>query len=226
MRRLIEHEAPARNRAGAFSLSRKRRRGLSTAGVVTALCVSGTLATAAIVTRPAWLQASVEAGPVPALARAGAHRDLMEVLGRLLSRSQAVLQVHERGPTPYLEIVLWLEDAENIGSPDANEIAVISHSEVLETIVYHALEPDAEEGSTPISTDFDVNFCRAWRERTDVTRTLLATGVTSMQVESTGRRGDRAGLRMALTWGAQSSDGADEGSMLLDVAMEERSSPW
>ncbi|MHC5114096.1 MAG: hypothetical protein ACYTGP_06680 [Planctomycetota bacterium] len=198
---------------------------MSTTGLVTTLCVTGTLAAAAIVTRPAWLQAGTSEALEATPARVAAHRDLMDVLGRLLSRSRAVLDVHERGPTPYLEIVLWLQDAENLGHPDPEEIAVISHSEVLETIVYHALEPDTDAPAT-LPAVFDADFCRTWRERDDVTRRLLATGVTGMQVEPSGRQGDRATLRISLTWGEPTSDGADDGSMLLDVALEERSNPW
>ncbi|MCP3905015.1 MAG: hypothetical protein GY715_15435 [Planctomycetes bacterium] len=223
MRRPTDYRAPARFRAGASSRWRRRRRGATSTGIVGTMCVTGALAATAFVARPAWLHASAEPVPDVVPARVEAHRDLMDLLGSFLSRSHAVLAVHARGRTPYLEIVVWLEDATNLGHPDPGEIAVISHSEVLETIVYHALDPEADadpDASATIPGAPSPDFCRAWRERTDVTRRLLATGVTRVQVEPTGRRDDRARLRISLTWGAQSTDGADKGSMLLDVIMD------
>jgi hypothetical protein len=223
------HNLNGRRRAAL----RRARHGGTTGGLLLTLSLLGALAAVAVVT-PAYLLASGPAAPEPVAARVPAHQEMIELLGSLISRSREVLAVHERGSSPYLEIVLWLEDAENQGRIDPDEIAVITHSEVMRTISYFGLPEDGEAGgredaeSPPARSTFfeggsDIrvpSFCATWRSRPDVQQRVLGVGVALMDVQRlpTARDG-RTMLRISLTWASDLADGSDEASVLVDVLM-------
>ena len=205
--------------------ARRPRRGGTTGGLLVTLSLLGALAATAAVVTPAWLLASPNPAPQTVTARAPAHQEVIELLGSLISRSREVLAVHPRGADPYLEIVLWLEDGENRGRVDPDEIAVITHSEVMRTITYFGLEEegaDAEGGEHAVDAS-DIRrraFCAAWRSRPDVPPRVLATGIATMEVQAVPRSAEgRRLLRISLTWPADLADGPDEASVLLDVLM-------
>ena len=219
------HNPKGRRRA-AF---RRARRGGTTGGLLVTLSLLGALAATAVVVTPAYLSASGPERPAPVAARMPAHQQMIELLGSLISRSREVLAVHQRGAGPYLEIVLWLDDADNPGLVDPAEVAVITHSEVLRTISYFALPgPDekAEEAGPEEAVCWDAAasdirdpaFCAAWRSRADVRQRVLGTGIAAMDVQRLPpQEGGRTLLSISLTWASDLADGPDEASVLLDV---------
>jgi hypothetical protein len=67
------------------------------------------------------------------------RRDFLNALAALVSDCTEILAVHQRGPTPYAEIVLWVNDIANPGVIDPQEIAVISHSQPLHAVTIYSL---------------------------------------------------------------------------------------
>jgi hypothetical protein len=203
----------------------RRRRGGTTAGLLVTIGLIGTLAVAATVVTPVYLSAAPDEGSRPLVARHDDNQRVVELLGSLIASSRQVLAVHQRGATPYLQVVLWLEDTANFGAVDADEIAVISHSRLLQTIMLYGRDGEAaEDEAAPVaemtSDNFSPAFCAAWRARPDVAGRLLARGIESLEIEPAAAAAvDGPRLRISLTWAADSVDGPDKASALLDVAM-------
>jgi hypothetical protein len=209
---------------------RRPCRGGTTIGLLVTISLIGALAATAVIVTPAYLHASSSARPEPVIARLPAHQQMIELLGSLVSRSREVLAVHQRQASPYLELVLWLEDGANPGRIDPAEVAVITHSEVLRTISFFGLkEADASDEAQPakaagwVDEPSDIgsaSFCAAWRSRPDVRQRVLGSSVATMEVEPLTDAGDgRALLRISLTWAPDLVDGPDEASVLVDVLM-------
>jgi len=214
------------------------RRGGTATGLIVTLSVIGALTVAAIVMTPASLDAANATQDEGSCARDPAHQRTIDLLGALVSRSRELLALHQRGPTPFLELVLWLEDVENPGRVDPPEVAVLAHSEILQTITFFELaesdqrdEPiDAEllalagavpaESVLPAADVASPEFCVQWRRMSGVAPRVVATGVAGMHAEIAGEsENGRTLLRIALTWAGDSSDSPDEASRLLDVVM-------
>ena len=49
------------------------------------------------------------------------RQQVLTGLAALLGGSLEVLAIHQRGPTPFVEVVLWLEDSHNLGRIDRDE---------------------------------------------------------------------------------------------------------
>lgn len=197
-------------------------------GLLAVIGTIGAVAATAAVFSPRLLQAEEAEGVPEAVAAAvPEHQTTLDALADLIGRSRAILAVHQRGVTPYAETVLWLDDRENQGVIDEGEIAVLSHSEVLWTIVYHGLAAaDDPERVQKGETAIDVNnacriaFCSHWRSDPRVEPRVIATGVSGMRIEPIGQSGEgRALVRIALTWGSDLTDGSDEASTVVDVQM-------
>lgn len=174
---------------------------------------------AALIFRP--FRAAAVPAPAPrgsVAAAASAHQAVIDLLASIVARSNAVLAVHERGATPYVEIVLWIEDGTGAGRIDAREVAVISHSAVLRTVWLAQTNPrraDALAQPAPPLSSAEASspdFPTAFRARLDVQRRLIATDVADLALR---HHGDR--FRLTLTWGADSADGADEAAVLFEA---------
>lgn len=142
------------------------------------------------------------------------HDRVADLIAGAIERSRAVVAVHPRGATSFVEVVLWISDERNPGLVDASECVVLSHSRLLRTIVLH--EPGADGDRAAIYAPDDPQFCTARREDPDARRRILATGVRELAVEPEGR--DEAGrsmLRIALTWAGDSADSGDEATRLV-----------
>jgi hypothetical protein len=201
----------------------RRRRGATAAGAIGLVALAASLMAAAMIFRPfraAAVPAPAQRGSVTAAA--SAHQAVIDLLASVVTRSSAVLAVHERGATPYVEIVLWIEDGAGAGRIDAREVAVISHSAVLRTVWLaqaiddsgpHRADPLAQPAPPLSSAEASSpEFPAAFRARPDVQRRLIATEVADLALV---RHGDR--LRLTLTWGADSADGADEAAVLFEA---------
>ena len=198
------------------------RRGITVSGIVVLATVTTALTVTAAVVTPRYLLAQSVASDVVA-ARNPNNQQFIVGLASLVGRSVEVLAVRQRGDTPYLELVLWLEDRGRPGRLDRSELAVVSHSEVLQTIVlYQRFEDDGPEGAGELARieAQGAGFCDRWRADPNVWPTVLATGVADMRVEQTGRPYEATQrLRITLTWSSDSADGPDEASVLVDAAM-------
>ncbi len=196
-------------------------RGSTLSGVLLALSLATALSVTAVVVTPRYLTAQSIGGDVIA-ARYPVNQQFINGLGALVGRSVEVLAVRSRGATPYAELVLWLEDRGHPGRLDPPELAVLSHSKVLQTIVlYQLFEGESEASSVPDrAAAQSAGFCDRWRADALVAPTVLATGVADMRLEQTGRPYEATQrLRITLTWSSESSDGPDEASVLVDAAM-------
>jgi hypothetical protein len=67
------------------------------------------------------------------------RQEFVNHLATLIGQSVEVLAVHTRDNTPYTEIVLWLRDDANPGVIDPDELVVVSHSRLFETVTKYAL---------------------------------------------------------------------------------------
>ena len=213
-----------------FSMSTRRyrynaetdhHRGSTLSGVLVAVSLVTVLSVTAVVVTPRYLTAQSIASDVVA-ARNPLNQQFINGLGALIGRSVEVLAVRPRGATPYSELVLWLEDGGRPGRLDPPELAVLSHSEVLQTIVlYQRFEGESEASSVlDRAAAQSAGFCDRWRSDSLVAPTVLATGVADMRIEQTGRPYEATQrLRITLTWSSDSSDGPDEASVLVDAAM-------
>ncbi len=201
------------------------RRGSTLGGVIAALSTVTVLSVTAAVVTPRYLLAQSVASDVIA-ARHPNNQQFIAGLGALVGRSVEVLAVRPRGETPYMEFVLWLEDRGRPGRLDRGELAVVSHSEVLQTIVLYQRSGDDTEGGLTRVEAQSAGFCDRWRADPNVWPTVLATGVADMRVEQTGRPYEATQrLRITLTWSSESSDGPDEASVLVDAAMCDDAQP-
>jgi hypothetical protein len=208
----------------------RRRRGGTLGAVLVTLSLVGTLTVTTVVVAPRYLAAETPQ-PQAVAAASVVHQDLIDDLAGIVGRSVGVMAVHERGPTPYMEMVLWLADAPGgvDGRPDASELAVLSHSGVLQTITIYRLAADAETAGPVHDSRRGPAFCNRWRARPDVVPLVLARGVSDMRVERVGsvqdewvawgKWGGLQRLRLSLTWASDSADGPDEASVLVNTVM-------
>ena len=195
------------------------------------LSILGALTAASFLWAPQYLSAQVRQGlPVVPAARPD-HQSLIDDLAAVISQSVGVLAIHPRGATPFEELVLWLadnDDAGRDGRADDLELAVLSHSSVLQTITIYRMEGDGVLVPAEVSRS-SPEFCRRWRADARVRRLVLGRGVADMRIEPVGDQQDQWGesgqwgvlerLRLTLTWAPDSADGADEASVLVDTVL-------
>ena len=117
---------------------------------------------------------------------------------------------------PFLEIVLWIEDGEPVGSVDLSEVIVLSYSETFHAIVAWQLVGDADVRSTPPS-GYGADFCTWWRGLDETTRRPLATGVRGFSVQGWNASGNGGGMSISLTWADDSVDGLDSATIPIDA---------
>ncbi len=208
-----------RSRADCGAFTGARRGGTLVSWLLTLSILSAFGVTAAMVT-PGFLHGSGTLAPTGLAARSPDHQALIDALGALIGRSPKVLAIHDRGPTPYMEVLLWVDDAKNPGTIDGDELALLSHSRVLQTITYYTLAEGGDAARYRRGVDqLGPAFCTQWRAEPDVMARMIGAGVSDMRVEPVeGGPTGPALLRISLTWGPDSTDGPDEASVLVDAA--------
>ncbi len=214
--------------------TRCRRRGETLGGLLVTLSIIGALGVTAAVVAPRYLVGAVAGHPPDApdvgdliRARNPTHRELIDALTRLIARSVGILAIHHRGPGPYLELVLWLDDDTNPGRPDAHELALLSHSRILQTLTLYRRPsgtPADWKGAGGLwasgNSATDPSFCGRWRADSGVRALVLMRGVSDMRVEPVASpHASLQRLRILLSWAADSVDGADEASAMVDTVM-------
>jgi len=205
------------------------RRGVSSILAMMFLVIFGSLTAATFYVAPRYLAAQ-PAGPSSVPAAHPDHQRLIDDLATLVTQSVGVLAIHPRGVSPYEEIVLWLadNDAEGAdGRADESELAILSHSSVMHTItIYRRTGGGISLARVARKSP---EFCRRWRADPGVNGLVLGRGVSDMRVETVGGQEDQweqsgqwgalQRLRLTLTWAADSADGADEASVLVDTVL-------
>lgn len=150
------------------------------------------------------------------------HRSLMGHLTGLIGRSAAVLAVHQRGATPYLEIVLWLEDRDGSGKAEPAEVVIVSHSRIMRTVTLFEWAAGATpaEGALKIVRPAMPAFCNAWRADWHVRPQVILAGVSDLAAQPLESLvAGRQRLRITLTWVGDSADGPDVVSADVDAAV-------
>jgi hypothetical protein len=208
----------------------RRRRGGTLGAVLVALSLVGTVTVTTVVIAPRYLAADPPP-PQGVAAASPVNQELIEGLAEIVGRSVGVLAVHERGATPYVEMVLWLDDVPGgvTGKPDDCELAVLSHSAILQTITIYRLAAEEQAAGPAFAADAGAAFCDRWRAHPAVVPLILARGVSDMRVERVdgdedewvawGAWGGLQRLRLSLTWASDSVDGPDEASVLVNTVM-------
>ena len=211
----------------AFFLSTRRAGVIQ--GLLVTLSVLGALTVATIFVAPQYLAAQPQVQPIIA-ARKPAHQALIDDLAAVVEQSVGVLAIHPRGVTPYEEVVLWLAD--NVGGTDGRadeaELAVLSHSSVLQTVTVYQMTGETAAGTFGVPRS-SADFCRRWRADGRVKSVVLGRGIANMRIERVGELQEQWGesgqwgalqrLRLTLTWDPDSVDGADEASVLVDTVL-------
>ena len=198
------------------STSASLYRASSTEGVLVMLAVMGALTATTMVVAPRYLEATPMVPPT-ATALSPLHRDQLETLTRLIGDSVGVVAIHDRGRSPFAEVVLWLTDEVNRGQLDDREFAVLSHSRVMHTVSLYRVPADAK-GSIQMPDQSLVRepvFCDRWRANGLVRPLILMSGVSDMEVE---QMPDQARLRLTLTWSGDSTDAADKASAVVGAS--------
>ena len=197
---------------------------------LTLLLVGGLVATAVIVApRP------VEAGGGESVARDPAHQQTMDLLTQLIASSRGVIAVRPRGATPYVDLLLWLEDEDVPGVLQLDELGLISHSEVMQAATFVTLGgelaaitdetwrllPRGRRSAGAKVTPEDIlapSFCSRWRSFEHGATRVIARGLSDMEFAwVTDGETDAPRLRISLTWDVDSVDGPDKASTLVAV---------
>jgi hypothetical protein len=131
------HSSPPRRRDGEAASSR----GHVLPKLLTIIVVGGAIWAYKFTAAPASLMARIKSN-APSPKTDESHRQFLESLGRLIEQSKQVLAVHDRGATPYIEIVLWKEDQIHPGVIDPFEVALISQSLVTQSITVYSTTPE------------------------------------------------------------------------------------
>lgn len=191
------------------SLPSRRRGGTSIASIFAILSLTSILATIAWVARPMYLHADITPTPQTITAANPRHQQIIQLLADLLQNSSNVTAIHPRDPSPYAEVVLRTSGQ---GQPvTADQIALLSHSRVLQTITLYTLN-DPQLTFTHDELPHS-DFPNRWRDNPNVHPTLLATSISDMHIEQVHPNQ----LLIVLTWDANSVDGEDKASLLVNV---------
>jgi len=195
-----------------------RFRGGAAATALLTVIAFASLGAAALTLGPRVIRADVQAVPAATPARTSDHQLFLDLLAGVVARSRAVLAVHDRGPTPFEEVVLWIDDPGRPEQVDAAEVALISHSRILHTVVFHRLRA-GQPGHGLFAYDWsDPAFCEAWRTSPEVRGTVIAAGISDLDFAWAPLFQEEAdALRITFTWSSDSSDTSDVASTVVGV---------
>lgn len=203
------------------------RAGAVVKSLLTTVCGAAMLMTAAAVLDPATLEAGSIPQARPVAAR-DARNELMRSISSLVGQCREVLAINHRIEDRGAEIILWFEDTHDLGRINADELALLRHSPLFQTItVYTASKAvtgrrsnvaPQSDADNPTSTDIAApGFIDRWRAMSAVQARVVATGISDLKVEAVEGRGQSrlSNLRLHLQWTGDSVDGSDEASALV-----------
>lgn len=216
MQRSREMKNGSRRRCAAL-----RRRGSTLSVVLIVLSIAGAFGIAAYIVVPRSASGSSGGGAVAEVreARLPYNQLVMDGVTSLIGASSSVLAVHQRDRGPYVEILLRTHDASGTGELAADEIVLLSHSEILQTIKLYTIAEGEARGSYGLAglwgwpEPSSREFADRWRSHSRVEQRVIATGVSSMNIE----RMPGSRLRISLIWASESADARDEASAVVAV---------
>lgn len=200
-----------------------RRRGGTIVATVAGTATFGALVGAAIIVTPA--RSVGGSRPEPTRAIQASHQMVHDGVEELVARAVEIIAIHvDNGRT---DVVLWLEDRIQPGTVNRGEVAVLSHSRVMQHLVVHL--PDVTASDNPpdlVAAPIDraslrrPEFCADWRVSPDIHPNVLAREVARFEIEPLGAAvAGPAPVRIALTWPVDSTDGADVTAAIVDAVV-------
>lgn len=211
-----------------YKRSTRSRRGGATVGLLAILTTLASMATAALVIGPRFSLGAMsddELGPGEVLSE---RQIFTNQIAGIFGGSHRVLAVHDRGSTPYLEAVLWVEDRINPGQIDPVEVAVISHSRVLQTLTWYALPApyekakwsDLKNSVLTVERIEDATFCERWRSHAGVVPRVVSTGISDLMIKSAhGKDRDSGVMQIRVIWPKEMTDSPTETSAHVQAAI-------
>jgi hypothetical protein len=206
--------------------------------LLTMLCGVAILATSAMLLDAATLQAQSVNGADISATR-DAHHAFIRSLAGMLGQCEGVLALRDERDGAETEVVVWLDDSHDVGRVNADELAVVRHSPLFQTVTLYSASDRSDSGSPalgagtwagaakPSFTDAVVTLAEIaapgatdrWRSHPAVGARVLATGISCMSIEPAHPGTDRALslFRVRLTWDAESSDGAESASAVVEA---------
>lgn len=103
------------------------------------VCAAVLLVGAALVLEPTALIA-ITRPPAPVHSSQQTRNEFVESMASLIENGKDVLAVNSHSPTSQASVVVWMNDDVNPGVIDPQELAVISHNQLLRTITVYSLE--------------------------------------------------------------------------------------
>jgi hypothetical protein len=210
---LPETEEPLSRLAGSQPL----RGALVARSLLLTVCGGALLMTAAAVLDPSTLQASSTPVTHDEAQPDEQQQRVANALTSLLWNSKQVLAAHNARDQRGAEVLLWLHDEHDVGRTDADEIALVRHNALFQTITVYSVAPKAESGSPQADGDLAApDFLDRWRAQADVKGRVIATGISDFQIESAVPSA-LSPLRLHLTWPGDSADGGMHASNSIEV---------
>ncbi len=201
-------------RGPMYSPRHRPARGSVLTSVLVTFSIACVFATAAYFAMPASLYATRDQ-PQAIEASNERHQETLDLLASMIASCKEIIAIKPRGASPYAELVLRVS-----GEADehvlADEVVLISHSRVLQTIVLfeHAPSDTGHRIAFARSSVERPGFADQWRANPEVSPRILATGISDMQLE----RPSVELLRIVLTWAPDSADGKDVAAALIAMA--------
>jgi len=223
---------PQQEGEGDLSLLRRRfRAGTAVHSLLTTLCGAAALLAAAAVLDPASLQAGSPAST--AETQRSPQQEVTEYLANVISQSERVLVLNRAEGERGCEILLWSIDAHDSGHINADELLLIRHSPLFQTIMVYSVPARVAApsgGVWPSNTGTKISpaavvsaalaeadvvapgFVDRWRATSAVEARMLARGISDMRVDEAGQTDARelSNLHVHLTWSSDSTDGAQQ----------------
>ncbi|MFG0274659.1 MAG: hypothetical protein ACF8QF_06350 [Phycisphaerales bacterium] len=191
--------ANAIGKAASTSLTIGVAGAVGVAGVVIPLRMSGALG-------PADAKAEAPADIAPADPdRALIHAGLKE----LVESAGALIAAHDASGVP-AHAVFWRADTHDLGVVNADEIFVLAHHRLLETVVAYAWEGETRGERIDSARLFSDAFFGAWRRSPSVEATVVGAGVPDMRLTWRAQDVGNGELTVRLIWGHASADESDE----------------
>lgn len=137
---------------------------------------------------------------------------------RLVDSCAALIAAPKIGVDDRQALLLWISDDRDRGRVNGDELLVLVHSPLLETIEAVGMweaPPEAAAEALASGDLFGPGAIERWRGRADVASNVIATAVTAFQVEQSGRSPDSTGLTVRLTFAVPSSDDTETASFHL-----------
>ena len=190
-----------------FQIACISRRGSAAIGLLFVVAGIGTLVGAAF----------IFAGPNNAVADTRGHvaaatPDKIQItlhrLHQITGASCAVLHLYEPDDRdPFTEMMLWIADTDGSGSPEPSEIGVLSHSSVLDSIVWYP--PRDGHHVTEMRDQVAAReLCRSRRKASPGKYQVFAQAISDLGLNWCNplESGDEL-LEITLTWPSKGADG-------------------